>query len=189
MVFMGVQGESLEALGCITVAAGRLEGWIRTLAGDLGVYPGKAQPAELLKLIKTATLPSHATVGSAEVTAWVEEAGNAIYERHRPAHSQPIKVFDGEAWEAVLAHLRTNEHITVEPVRLMAVANRLRASAEEAGRLVCGVRRCPRAGVFLPNFSVDGLCAPLVDSDAGTTRPTPDEMEAWWQAYPPGALP
>lgn len=58
--FLGVPAEGLQAIGCLIVAAGRLEGTIRRLAGDLLIYAGKQQPSALIKAVSEAGLPEQA---------------------------------------------------------------------------------------------------------------------------------
>lgn len=186
--FLGVPADALHALGCLTVAGGRLEWAIRTLAADLEILPGKRQASDLLKKIRHAAsrgLPQQAVVSTDELVKWAEGAANVLNARHRPAHSTASMHF-GKG--PVLIHLRSRQESHIDAEKLMADATRLASVAQEGIRIIEGVRHSPRLGVFLPNVVLDDEWVPLCSTDIGganLARPTEAELDEWWRTLGP----
>lgn len=186
--FLGVSADALHALGCLTVAGGRLEWSVRTLAADLEILPGNKQASDLLKEIRQAAsrgLPRQATVSAEELVEWARRAGSVLRDRHRPAHSSAAMRF-GEG--PVLIHLRSRQVSLIDADELMADARRVVSVAEEGARMIESVRHSPRLGVFLPNVVLDDEWVPLCSTDIGgadLARPTEAELDDWWHTFGP----
>lgn len=186
--FLGVPADAVHALGCLTVAGGRLEWAVRTLAADLEILPEKRQASDLLKEIQHAAsrgLPRHAVVSTDEVVGWAQHVSNVLNDRHRPAHSTAAMHF-GQG--PILIHLRSRHESRIDAEKLMAGATRLVSAAQEGVRMIQGVRHSPRLGVFLPNVVLDDEWVPLCSMDIGgadLARPTEAELDDWWDTFGP----
>ena len=189
--FLGVPDPVLRALGCLTVAAGRLESTIRTMLADLQVNPGSMQTAQALREIRRAVgsgLPAHARVAPQEVIDWTHEAGAGLEERNVPVHSAAASRRDDGAWRPVGIHLRSGDEWALDDDQLMAAATRLAGLAHAGNELDMALRHTPRKGVFLPNTVVDGAWVPTCSTDVGGAdleRPTEQELDEWWRTMGP----
>lgn len=185
--FMGVPESELRAIGCVTVAAARLEWTIRTVSADLYRNPAKRQANEVLREIRRAVadgLPAHARIEAAEIADWSMRAGEALQERHVASHSAAVR----RGADPVMMHLRSGNIQPMEADGLMEVAKRIADVDREGGRLMLALRQSPRPGVFLPNVVVDEKWIPLCSTDEGgadLARPTDQELDQWWNERGP----
>lgn len=186
--FLGVPGEALRAIGCLSVAAARLEWTIRSIAVDLLIPANDRQSSDLLKRIRRGAadgLPRHARLTShAVLVDWTRKAGDALYERHVPSHS--AAAYQGNL--PVLVHLRSGKVAPMDTSALMASANRIVKIDNEGSALNFALRNNPRPGVYLPNAVSDEKWIPTCSTDQGgadMARPTDAELDEWWQTYGP----
>jgi hypothetical protein len=186
--FLGVPEAELRAIGCLTVAAARLEWTIRTIAADLQISPGRQQAGDLLKEIRRVTargLPRHARVEEpAVLLEWTHDARDALNQRHVPSHS--AAVYQGSA--PVLLHLRSGAIAPMAAAALMESADKIVSVYVRGNDLDLALRHNPRPGVFLPNAVLDGAWIPTCSTAHGgidMARPTQEELDEWWRTYGP----
>jgi hypothetical protein len=187
--FLGVDPETLHALGCVVVAAGRLEDQVRDLLRNLYADPGKNQPTEILRLIRRQVraggVPPHARLESPDsLIEWTYAARDALSDRHELAHSAAAM----QGSTPVRVHLRSREISALDATAVMDVAKSTAKLTNRGGDLKHSLMRQPRPGVFLPNTVLDGQWIPVCDVAIGgidMERPTPEELDGWWRQFGP----
>ncbi len=189
--FLGVSPEALHSIGCMAIAAGRLERTIHSVAVDLSIAPTKKKrSSDLLKEIAVAVrdeeLPAHNRLERPrDLAEWAHEAGELLKERNQVVHSVAAhQVGTGQ----VLIPLRAGAPSPLDPESVWDLAVRMARGERQGARLNSALRHNPRLGVYLPNAVWEGEWVPTCWTDergADILRPTDDELDEWWRTYGP----
>ncbi len=186
--FLGVSPEGLHALGCLVVAAARLERTIHSIAIDLWIPPNRKGSDQLLREIRQASeagrIPGHARLEPSELADWTHEAKKVLNLRHNASHSAAAQ----RGAQSVFVHIRSGSIEALDAVALRETARQIALMDKRGSRLNYALRHNPRPGVYLPNAVWNDEWIPMCATDDGgpdMTRPTTEELDEWWQHFGP----
>jgi hypothetical protein len=177
--FCGVEPGTLHALGCVTVAAARIEMVARDILANLHVDPGKRQAGKVLQDIRRAVrrgeVPAHSRHDPETLIQWTQDAEAALSARHQLAHSVALRL----GADPVHMHLRTG---AITPQTTDAIMETAKDVADVAARGLdhySSLIHNPRPGVFLPNVAYLGRWVPWITSelDGDVGPPGPEELQ------------